>query len=529
MTAWPTSSLNRARRAADLDALAGGEIVDLLVVGGGVTGAGIALDAATRGLRVALLERHDLAFGTSRWSSKLVHGGLRYLVTGQVGVAHRSAVERDRLMRHVAPHLIRALPMLVPFTAGMSRSDAGLVRAGMAAGDLLRIAAGTPRRVLPGPRRLTRAETLAAASALRPAGVRGGLLSWDGQLVDDARLVVALARTAAGHGARVLTRARVTALSGDGARVVDTVGGSAFTVRARSVVNATGVWAGDLAPGVALRPSRGTHLVLDAAALGHLRVGLTVPVPGERNRFVVLLPQRDGRVYLGLTDVPVAGPVPDVPRPTGAEVRFLLDVVNTVLDRSLTEADVRGSFAGVRPLLADPADPTDWVDRPDRAGRTADLSRRHVVRTGPDGVVTVVGGKLTTYRAMAADAVDVAVRVGGLTAGRCRTRRLALVGAAPPTVLAGVRAPRRLVARYGVEADRVLAEASGDPALARPLADGLAVTGAEVLFALRHEGALDADDVLDRRTRLGLVPAERRAALPAVRDLLALAGAGTAR
>ncbi|HEX5495374.1 MAG TPA: glycerol-3-phosphate dehydrogenase/oxidase [Mycobacteriales bacterium] len=522
-----STSLNRDRRAVDLDALAGGEVLDLLVVGGGVTGVGVALDAATRGLRVGLLERHDLAFGTSRWSSKLVHGGLRYLASGDVRLAHQSAVERNVLLRYTAPHLTRALPMVVPITDRMSRREIRQVRVGVLAGDLLRAAAGTPRGLLPRPRRLSATETLSVLPAVRAAGLRAGVLTWDGQLTDDARLVVALARTAAGHGARVLTRTRVTALDGSGAQVTDTLGGGTFEVRARSVVNATGVWAGALAPEVTLRPSRGTHLVVRAAALGNPGAGLTVPVPGERNRYVFVLPQRDGHVYVGLTDEPVDGDPPDLPEPTRREIRFLLDTVNAALDLPLADTDVLGAFAGMRPLL------------PGSAGATADLSRRHVVARGPDGVLTVVGGKLTTYRAMAADAVDAAVRHAGLPAGPCRTRRLPAVGAAPRGTLARIRAPRRLVDRYGTEAGRVLAEAAetagvAEPAgrtglarsagtghLLRPLAEGVEVTGAEVLFAIRHEGALDAEDVLDRRTRLGLVPAERRAALPCVRDLLA--------
>lgn len=504
-----STSLNRRRRDVDLAALAGGEVVDLLVVGGGVTGAGVALDAASRGLTVALLERHDLAFGTSRWSSKLVHGGLRYLASGDVGLAHESAVERDILMRHTASHLLRALPMVVPLTPDVSRREAATVLAGVLAGDLLRIVARTPRDTLPRPRLLSPVETLAAVPAVRAAGLRGGILSWDGQLTDDARLVVALARTAAGYGARVVTRTRVTALSGDGAKVTDTLTGGEFTVRARAVVNATGVWAGELVSGIRLRPSRGTHLVVDAAALGRPRAGVTVPVPGWRNRFVFVLPQRDGHVYIGLTDEPVDGTPPDLAVSEPYEVRFLLDVANSVLDVPLRETDVLATFAGVRPLLSG------------AAGNTADLSRRHAVVRGNQGVVTVVGGKLTTYRRMAQDAVDVAVGIAGLRAGPCRTRALPTVGAAPPKVLARVAAPRRLVERYGTEAERVVAEADGDARLLRPLADGTDVTGAEVLFAIRHEGALDVADVLDRRTRLGLVPSVRRSVLADVTAILA--------
>ncbi|MES9609822.1 FAD-dependent oxidoreductase, partial [Actinomadura sp. NPDC000929] len=436
----PRTSLNTARRERELAELPG-EVVDVLVVGLGATGAGAALDAASRGLSVAAVDARDLAFGTSRWSSKLIHGGLRYLASGQVDVAHESAVERGALMLRTAPHLVRALPFVLPLTPLVSRSQALLAGGGMRAGDLLRLAARTPRSVLPGPRRLSAVETLRLAPALRPHGLRGGLLSWDGQLADDARLVTALARTAAGHGARILTRCRAVELTGDGALVRDELTGHETTVRARAVVNAAGVWAGGLVDGVRLRPSRGTHLVLRAEALRGLTAAMHVPIPGAGNRFVLVLPQGDGRVYVGLTDEPADGPVPDVPEPTEGEIGFLLDVLDSALDVPVRRADVAGAYAGLRPLL-------DLGG----GGDTADISRRHAVLTSRDGVVTIVGGKLTTYRRMAEDAVDAVVRARGLTAGPCRTSRLPLVGAAPRARLDALDAPARLVQRYGAEA-----------------------------------------------------------------------------
>lgn len=517
MTPFPAgslraTSLNAARRATDLESVAGGETVDVLVVGGGVTGAGIALDAASRGLSVCLLEAHDLAFGTSRWSSKLVHGGLRYLAHGEVGLAHESAVERGVLMTRTAPHLVRALPQLVPLHGRNPRAEP-LVMAGLRAGDLLRRLARTPTRVLPPPRRVPAVEALALVPGLRRAGLRGGLLSFDGQLVDDARLVVALARTAAGFGAKILTRARVLGLDGGGAEVRDELTGEEFRVAARAVVNATGVWAGQLVPSVRLRPSRGSHLVLDGEAAGVTGTALTVGVPGAVNRFVFLLPQPDGRVYLGLTDEPVDGPPPDLPTVPESDVDFLLDVASSVLDRPLRRADVLGGFAGLRPL----------VDVPGAKSRSADLSRRHAVVTAANGVITVVGGKLTTYRRMAAEAVDRAMAERGLAGGPSRTVDVPLVGAAPPDRLATLDAPARLVIRYGAEAGRLAALAELDAAMAEPVAERTGVTAAEVVWAVRHEGALHADDVLDRRTRIGLVPAEREAAEPVVTELVARA------
>jgi glycerol-3-phosphate dehydrogenase len=494
-----STALNAARRTAELATLADGDTIDVLVIGGGITGVGIALDAATRGLSVALVEKHDLAFGTSRWSSKLVHGGLRYLATGNVGIARRSAVERGILMTRNAPHLVKAMPQLVPLLPSMNTASRALERFGFAAGDGLRKLAGTPSSTLPRSRRIDADRAIELAPTVRRDGLAGGLLAYDGQLIDDARLVTAVARTAAQHGAVILTHVAASNATGTSVTLTDQRSGESFEVSARAVVNASGVWAGEVDPSVRLRPSRGTHLVFDAAAFGNPVAALTIPIPGEINRFVFAMPEQLGRVYLGLTDEDAPGPIPDVPQPTAQETRFLLDTVNTALDVALSPDDVIGAYAGLRPLIDT------------GAGRTADVSREHRVAESPSGVISVIGGKLTEYRFMAEDVVDRAVALRGLTAAVCRTRNLPLVGAPSnpvATLRSPVELPGSLVARYGAEAPNVIAAASCD----RPteqVADGIDVIRAEFEYAVTHEGALTVDDIVDRRTRVGLVAADR--------------------
>ncbi|BBH16605.1 glycerol-3-phosphate dehydrogenase [Nocardioides baekrokdamisoli] len=485
--------------------------VDLLVIGLGVTGAGVALDAATRGLTVLAVDAHDIAFGTSRWSSKLVHGGLRYLAHGQVGVAHESAVERGILMETTAPHLSHPMPMLLPLMSSVSFTQAALAYVGFKAGNLLRITARTSVKTLPRPRRISRDEALRFAPFMRTEGLRGGLLSWDGQLEDDARFVTCLARTAAAHGAEVRTRARVVSATGTSAVLRDKLTGAEHHVTARAVINATGVWAGSLVEDVKLKPSRGTHLVLRSSTLPGLSAALTMPVPGTTSRFVFALPQPDGTIYVGLTDEETDGEIPDVPQGSPDEISFLLDVISAALDEPIRPADIIGTYAGLRPLL-------------DADGSTADLSRKHAVLTSPTGVITIVGGKLTTYRQMAEDAVDAAE----LTTAPCRTRTLGLLGAARRDELARLDAPERLVRRFGTDAGLVLSnavEVSGLDEAELLDAGPQGVTLAELIFAVTHEGAADVDDLLDRRTRVGLVPSDREAAVPMAERALEICAA----
>ncbi len=504
------TALNAARRAADLTALAEGAALDVLVIGGGITGAGVALDAASRGLRVALVEKHDLAFGTSRWSSKLVHGGLRYLATGNVGIARRSALERGILMTRTAPHLVRAMPQIVPLLPSMGRGQRALVRAGFLAGDVLRMAARTPAATLPRSRRVAARRVVELAPTVRQDGLDGGLLAYDGQLIDDARLVAAVARTAAQHGARILTYVAASEVTGASVRLTDGLSGESFEVSARAVINAAGVWAAEIDGSLRLRPSRGTHLVFDAAAFGNPVAALTIPIPGELNRFVFAMPEQLGRVYLGLTDEAAPGPIPDVPEPSSAEIAFLLDTVNTALGTAVGRSDVIGAYAGLRPLIDT------------GAGRTADVSREHAVLESPSGVISVIGGKLTEYRYMAEDVVDRAAELRGLRAGPCRTRELPLIGApgnpGPPCgPVAGL--PPSLVARYGAEAANVVAAARCQRPL-DPVAEGVDVTRAEFEYAVTHECALTVGDIVDRRTRIGLVARDRERVVGVAEEFL---------
>lgn len=481
-------AINRHTRARALESLATGRY-DCIVIGGGVTGAGVALDAASRGLRTALIERVDLAAGTSRWSSKLVHGGLRYLAKGDVGIAWESARERHALMTTIAPHLTHAAANLVPLDASTPPPLGVLAEAGIRLADGLRIASRTSRHLLPRPSRISASEALVLAPGLRHDGLRGGILYWDGQLEDDARLVTAIARTAVAHGADVVTRCAATELTDTAVTLRDELTGGFLTAHGH-VVNATGVWAGEHEPSVHIEPSRGSHIVVRSEAVGRPRAIFTAPVPGHFGRFVFAMPQSDGLVIIGLTDEPagdVDGVAPVVP---ADDTRFLLDTINRVLERPLAESEVVGRYAGLRPLVS-----------PAGGGPTADLSRKHLLVDEPGRPVTITGGKLTTYRQMAEATVDAVCR-RARSAATCRTRSLPLVGAAAREVLSRVAAPERLVRRYGTEATAVAGLGLAHPELLRPVSETYPTLGAELLFGVLREGALTVEDLVERRTRI---------------------------
>src|SRR4051794_31361 len=490
-----TAAVTAARRSRELAAMRSGAPIDLLVVGGGITGAGVALDAATRGLRVVLVERGDLASGTSRWSSKLAHGGLRYIAAGQLGVAWESAVERNRLFRHIAPHLVQPMRFVIPRPPAGRRADRIAGRIGFGIADAMRAASRTPA-VLPRTRWIDDVQIRTLLPALR--GSREAALHVDGSLEDDARLVVGIARTAASYGATILTHCRAESVHARGAHIVNVLTGESQEVAARCVVVAAGVWSGELVMDVPLQPSKGAHVLLRGDALGSPTSAFNILVPGSHNRYVFAVPRPDGTVQVGLTDDAV-DTVEDEPQATAQDEHFLLETLSSGLSEAVTSDDVVGRFAGLRPLLggADNSNP-------------ADLSRRHAL-LDRDGVLVLVGGKLTTYRAMAEDAVDRVARQVD-TRAPCITRTLPLVGATGACSVSDL--PPRLVRRFGAEAPEV---AKCGPL--EPVAAGVPALKCEVGWAVAVEGAVTVADV-ERRLRLDLVPAWRDAARGYVEEVV---------
>ncbi|MFI5047527.1 MAG: FAD-dependent oxidoreductase, partial [Acidimicrobiia bacterium] len=494
---------------------------DVLVVGGGITGAGVALDAASRGLRTALVERDDFAAGTSSRSSKLVHGGLRYLDQREVRLVYEGLAERQRIIEN-APHLVAILPFLLPVLDGdrrLTRRFAPIVSGALWAYDLtggLRIG----RRHT----RITVETALDHFPTLDRARLRAAFVYFDAQ-TDDARLTLAVARTAAVHGAAVVNHARVTGFVKHDRQVVGATvdaDGTEFTVRARAVVNATGVWADDVraldegAHPASMQPAKGVHVTLPWSLVRN-DVAAVVPArDGVRSVFVVPWGEH---TYVGTTDTTYDGPLDD-PRCTDDDVRYLLGALDDVTTVDVLPRDVVATWAGVRPLL-----------RGSSRARTADLSRRHSVRTSPSGVVTVTGGKLTTYRRMAADAVDAALRTLPGHAAPSRTKRLRLVGGEgiePPRArldAPGHRTPTRhehLRSRYGAETSAIEQLVRETPAWGDALVPGLPYLRAEAVFAVREEMACCLDDVLSRRTRARVLDRDATAvAAPAVAALLA--------
>jgi glycerol-3-phosphate dehydrogenase len=455
---------------------------DVLVVGGGVTGLGVAVDAARRGLRTALVEKGDFASGTSSKSSKLIHGGLRYLQQGDVRLVYEALYERQRLIRN-APHLVSVLPFMIPILTKDGVVSKKIARALGSALWMYDATGGV--RIGRLHRRLRKKSAAAYMPTMPTERLASAYVYYDAQ-ADDARLCISLARTAADHGAVVVNRCTYS----HGSVTVDE---RTFPVRARVIVDATGVWNTE----VPTRPAKGIHVTVPWEKVRNT-IAVVIPVPKDkRSLFVVPWgPRPDGtftHTYVGTTDTDYDGPLDD-PQCTRADIEYVLRALNASVTTGLSESDITGTWAGLRPLVTGDAD-----------GRTADLSRRHLVREGSNGVITVNGGKLTTYRHMAEETVDLVVERLGRS-DKCRTKRLAI---------------------HGRQRDRELAALiADDSSLGLPLVDGLPYTRAEAVYAVTQEMATTLDDVLSRRTRALLFDREgaRRAARPTAELVAPLLG-----
>lgn len=463
------------------------EEFDVLVVGGGITGAGVALDAAARGLRTALVERHDFASGTSSKSSKLVHGGLRYLQQREFVLVYENLAERQRLLDN-APHLVSVLPFLIPLFGKDGVVNKGLAKAYSTALWLYDLTGGL--RIGKRHKRVSVEEALAHMPTLRADRLVAGFLYYDAR-ADDARLTLTILRTAVlDHGAVAANYSPVVGLSkGADGRVCGARLADGTEVRAGVVVNAAGVWSDELRAldqGThphSLRPAKGIHLTVPWEKV-RCDIAAVVPVPKDR-RSIFVVPWGD-QVYLGTTDTDYDGPL-DSPVCTPEDVEYVLGAINGSITTPIAPSDVLGTWAGLRPLVASAS-----------SERTADLSRRHAVSVSDSGVVSVTGGKLTTYRKMAADTVDAVLRVLGRSKlHRSPTRKLLLRGAEGYDRVAD----EHLRGRYGSEARVVSAMVAADPVLGEPLVPGLPYLKAEAVYAARYEMAQTLEDVLSRRTR----------------------------
>ena len=522
--------LTREQRAAALKEMSREEGLDVLVIGGGITGAGIALDAASRGLRTGVVEMGDWASGTSSWSSKLVHGGLRYLYQLDLPLVREALSERGRLLETIAPHLVKAQPFLWPLTHHYERSYSAV---GVGVYDALALAGARGHRTVPIQKHLGRKGARALAPALDPSRLIGAIRFYDAR-VDDARLVIDLIRTAVGLGALAASRARVTGFLKDargtvtGAAVTDLETGATHEIRAARTINATGVWTEDTqnlatdAGGLKVLASKGVHIVVPKAAID-AETGIFLRTE-KSVLFIIPWPRY---WVIGTTDTPWTE---DVAKPvaTAADIDYILQHANEVLSRPLSRDDIIGVYAGLRPLLQPRLKP----GADNRLAASTKVSREHTVTRVAPGLTAIAGGKLTTYRVMAADAVDHALGEALARAHPSATARLPMVGAAGYRALAaraGTIARERgwtlarvthLLDRYGDELPALLDSIDDDPSLGRPLGEAPAFLRAEVAWAVTHEGAAHLDDVLLRRVRLDIEHRDR--GLGAAAEVLAV-------
>jgi glycerol-3-phosphate dehydrogenase len=512
------------------------EPFDVLVIGGGITGAGVALDAASRGLRTALVEKDDFASGTSSKSSKLIHGGLRYLQQHEYRLVYENLAERQRLLEN-APHLVSPLPFLIPLFGRDGMVNRSVARVYLTALWLYDLTGGM--RIGRRHEKVSRGQALAHLPTLQADRLVAGFLYWDAR-ADDARLTLAVVRTAVlDHGAVAANHAPVTGLvtgpDGQvcGARVAPD-GAEPFEIRASVVVNAAGVWSDEVRTldehhdPHSIRPAKGIHITVPNEAFP-CDIAAVIPVR-EDHRSIFVVSWGD-QVYLGTTDTDYEGPLDD-PSCLPEDVDYILGAANAVTTRPIGRHDITGLWTGLRPLLA----PVEGKHAPSE--RTADLSRRHTVRTSQSGVVTVTGGKLTTYRKMAEDTVDAVAAALGRRSLRCITKDLRLRGAGRAARVPAQRggnspgsagAPdeatataAHLAGRFGSETPAVLSMADGRPELLDPLVEGLHYLEVEALYAVREEMAGSVADVLDRRTRASLRDA--RGAADAARRVAGLIG-----
>jgi glycerol-3-phosphate dehydrogenase len=517
----PTAALSPQGRAAAIAALTEREF-DVLVVGGGIVGAGSALDAVTRGLDTAIIEARDWASGTSSRSSKLVHGGLRYLEMLDFGLVREALTERGLLQDRIAPHLVRPVPFLYPLRHYVW--ERFYVGAGVGLYDAMAITSGTARG-FHHHRHLTRRQALREAPSLRPDALTGAIQYWDAQ-VDDARYVATVVRTAASYGALAASRVRVKGFLRQGERVtgalaVDLETGKELRIRARQVINATGVWTDDTQAladtrgQFHVRASKGVHLVVPRDRL-QSKTGLIL-----RTETSVLFVIPWGRHWIiGTTDTDWTL-AKEHPAASSRDIDYVLDHVNEVLKSPLTREDVEGVYAGLRPLLSGESE------------STSKLSREHVVGHPVPGLVVVAGGKYTTYRVMAADAVDEAARALDARVPESCTADVPLVGADGFRALwnqrrilaenAGIHVARveHLLGRYGTCVHELLAMIRAEPALAEPLPGADDYLAVEARYAVTHEDARHLDDVLTRRTRISIETWDRgTSAAPVVAGLM---------
>jgi glycerol-3-phosphate dehydrogenase len=491
------SSFQRSAMLARLAA----DSFDVLVVGAGITGAGVALDAASRGLRTALVERDDFASATSSKSSKLVHGGLRYLQQGEIGLVYQALHERQRLRKN-APHLVKVLPFMIPILTKKGVVSRKIARAFGSAMWMYDLTGGW--RIGRFHRRLGKEAAFAHLPTMPMERLASAYMYYDAT-VDDARLVLTVARTAAAHDAVVANRCSVVELVKDAhgkvCGAVVEADGTRITVHAKVVVNAAGVWADDVRAidegqhPDSIRPAKGVHITVPWAKVRN-DIAVVIPVPNDkRSLFVVPWGARDDgtfeHTYVGTTDTDYNGPLID-PQCTRDDIDYVLKALNSAVTTGITEDDITGAWAGLRPLV-----------KAASSGRTADLSRHHVVHEGTSGLITITGGKLTTYREMAEDTVDAAAEHIGIKT-RCRTRRLSLLGAQGYVEQAAGTPAAHLADRYGGLAATLHSMIADDPSLGEVLVPGLPYLKAEAVYAVRHEMALSLDDVLTRRTRARL-------------------------